>query len=177
METASLAVFRVWESFYVIVGSSAAALTGLQFVVMALIADSSRKASKLEIDTFGTPNVVHFGAVLLMSSILSAPWHRLSSAAVPIALFGITGALYTLTVLGRARRTMQYTPVLEDWIWHVIVPLVSYAATTVAAFLLSAHAETALFVIGGMSLLLLFTGIHNAWDTITFITLSERNES
>jgi hypothetical protein len=28
-----------WESFYVIVGSSSAALTGLQFVVIALVAD------------------------------------------------------------------------------------------------------------------------------------------
>jgi len=28
-----------WESFYVIVGSSGAALTGLQFVVMALVAE------------------------------------------------------------------------------------------------------------------------------------------
>ena len=34
----ALATLKEWESFYVIVGSSGAALTGLQFVVMALIA-------------------------------------------------------------------------------------------------------------------------------------------
>ena len=31
---------QAWESFYVIVGSSAGALTGLQFVVMTLIAQT-----------------------------------------------------------------------------------------------------------------------------------------
>ena len=49
-----------WESFYVIVGSSGAALTGLQFVMIALIADSQRRSSLAEINAFGTPTVVHF---------------------------------------------------------------------------------------------------------------------
>ena len=37
-----------WENFYVIVGSSAGALTGLQFVVIALIADARAARSMLE---------------------------------------------------------------------------------------------------------------------------------
>src|SRR5262245_38998679 len=69
-----MAPFAEWESFYVIVGSSAAALTGLQFVVLTLIADSAVGASAAEVAAFGTPTVVHFSAVLLMSAILSAPW-------------------------------------------------------------------------------------------------------
>ena len=44
-----------WESFYVILGSSAAALTGLQFVVMALVADMPRAGSMHDIATYGTP--------------------------------------------------------------------------------------------------------------------------
>lgn len=176
MDTGTIAAFRAWENFYVIVGSSAAALTGLQFVVMALVADSRRRASMREIDAFGTPNVLHFCAVLLVSAILSAPWHRLSSAAMPLALFGVVGALYSLTVLRRAKRTTQYTPVLEDWVFHVAAPLTSYTAMLVAAVMLPGHAETALFIMGGMSLLLLFTGIHNAWDTIIFIAVTQRNQ-
>jgi hypothetical protein len=46
-----------WESFYIIVGSSAGALTGLQFVVIALIADSKTPSSSPEIAAFGT----HYG--------------------------------------------------------------------------------------------------------------------
>ena len=55
-----------WESFYVIVGSSAAALTGLQFVVMALVAESRQQASSGTISAFGTPTIVHFCAALLL---------------------------------------------------------------------------------------------------------------
>ena len=59
-----------WESFYVIVGSSAAALTGLQFVVMTLIAQIRPGSSRGEsISAFGTPTVVHFGAALLQGGL------------------------------------------------------------------------------------------------------------
>ena len=52
-----------WQSFYVIVGSSAAALIGVQFVVMALIANRRTRATAEAIRAFATPNVVHLGAV------------------------------------------------------------------------------------------------------------------
>ena len=39
-EDAAAPLLAQWQNFYVIAGSSAGALTGLQFVVMALIADS-----------------------------------------------------------------------------------------------------------------------------------------
>jgi hypothetical protein len=60
-----------WDNFYVIVGSSAAALTGLQFVVIALGAEA-RAIRGQTIGAFGTPTIVHFCAVLLVSAILSA---------------------------------------------------------------------------------------------------------
>ena len=41
IEGSTVSALSRWENFYVIVGSSAGALTGLQFVVMALIAGSS----------------------------------------------------------------------------------------------------------------------------------------
>ena len=36
MEPTAVSLRAAWESFYVIIGSSAAALTGLQFVVIVL---------------------------------------------------------------------------------------------------------------------------------------------
>src|SRR6266550_3049938 len=80
MEEAGLLPLERWESFYVIVGSSAGALTGLQFVVIALIAEEEASASMLEVRAFGTPTVVHFCAVLFISAVLSAPWHTLAGA-------------------------------------------------------------------------------------------------
>src|SRR5439155_23212976 len=48
-----------WESFYVIVGSAAGALIGLQFVVMALIAERPQIASPEAGAAFATPTIVH----------------------------------------------------------------------------------------------------------------------
>jgi hypothetical protein len=64
--------FAAWKSFYVIVGSSAGALTGLMFLVIALLIDF-RRAEQL-LDAFATPTVAHFSSVLLLSAIMSAPW-------------------------------------------------------------------------------------------------------
>ena len=71
-----------WEHFYVIVGSSADALIGLQFVVITLIADTPiARADAQGGAAFSTSSVVHFGVVLFLSAIVSAPWGGLTPAA------------------------------------------------------------------------------------------------
>ena len=172
METAPSSL-AAWETFFFLVGSSGAALTGLQFVVIALISGSTRRATTREIQIFGTPNIVHFGAVLLISAILSAPWHGLSRLTFAIVISGVAGVLYTLITFLRARRLTTYRPVLEDWIWHVGLPMLTYGAIIVAALFLTGHAHQSLFVIGFAALLILFVGIHNAWDAVTYITLDQ----
>jgi hypothetical protein len=163
-----------WDNFYVIVGSSAAALTGLQFVVMAFVADSRvRSATSDTVGAFGTPTVVHFSAVLLASAILSAPWHSIENVAIAIGTCGFAGVVYGLIIVRRARRQTAYQTVLEDWIWYAILPLVANGGVTVAAVMLRPHVEGALFAIAASSLLLLFIGIHNAWDTVTYVAVEQ----
>ena len=172
MEEAARSPLVAWESFYVIVGSSGAALTGLQFVVMALIAESRRPSTGREISAFGTPTVIHFCAVLLVSAIVSAPWHSLSNVALALGACGFAGVAYGVIVIGRAGRQTGYQPVLEDWLWHAVLPLVAYALVLIAAILLTRHPQRPLFLIALAALLLLFIGIHNAWDTITYFAIS-----
>jgi len=162
-----------WESFYVIVGSSGAALTGLQFVVVALLVDVHRKGTSREIDTFATPTVMHFCAALLISAILSAPWPGPGGIVLTLAMTGVAGVGYAVLIAVRARRVAGYAPVFEDWLFHVLLPLAAYAIVAAAALLLPARPEPALFAIGGTALLLLFIGIHNAWDTVTYIAIGE----
>jgi hypothetical protein len=166
-----LTPLAAWAGFYVIVGSSAAALTGLQFVVMALIAGGRRRGSFSQIDAFGTPTIVHFCVTLLVSAILSAPWQRLSSVAVALGACGLFGVVYALVVLRRARSQTGYAPVLEDWIWHSALPLIAYAVLLAAAVAFARHPAPALFMIAAATFLLLFIGIHNAWDTVTYIAV------
>src|SRR6266550_2382712 len=120
--------FSAWENFYVIIGSSAAALTGLQFVVVVLGAEA--RSIGPEVGAFGTPTVVHFCAVLLMSAILSV-------------------------------------------LWHCAFPLIAYVTLLVAALALERDPPMCLLWIGATALLLLFIGIHNAWDAVTYIATQQ----
>jgi hypothetical protein len=165
--------FAGWENFYVIVGSSGAALTGLQFVVIALVVDVRRRSTLSEVDAFATPTIVHFCAVLLVSAVLSAPWSSPAGAMIMLGASGAAGAVYALLIGGRARRQTGYKPVLQDWIFHVVLPLVAYGLLFVAALMLRRHPHAALFSIAAMTLVLLFVGIHNAWDTVTFIATGD----
>jgi hypothetical protein len=140
-------------------------------VVIALIAESRRRSTLREIDAFGTPTIVHFCAVLLVSAILSAPWRALSNVSLALGACGTAGVVYLVAVMKRARRLTGYRAVLEDWLWHAVFPLVSYAVLLGAAVVLPRHPAPALFVIGATALLLLFIGIHNTWDTVTYVAI------
>ena len=164
-------VLAGWESFYVIVGSSGAALIGLQFVVIVLIAEARTKADPDTIGAFGTPTVIHFGAALLLSAIMSAPWGALQSIGDALTACGLVGLAVVTRAFVRARKQGGYKPVWEDWLWHMILPFVAYAVLFVSAILLSAHANGAMFAIATVAISLLFIGIHNAWDTVTYIAL------
>jgi hypothetical protein len=170
---ATLPLLVAWESFYVIVGSSGAALTGLQFVVMALVAETEMPNSAT-ISAFGTPTIVHFGAVLLISAILSAPWPSLWGPSLALGACGVTGVVYGAIVVRRAQRQTGYKPVLEDWLWHAVFPLVAYGVLLLAAVLLARYPISMLFTIGASALLLLFIGIHNSWDTVTYVAVERR---
>ena len=161
-----------WDSFYVIVGSSSAALTGLMFVVVTLLPEARRRAGDTSagLSAFATPTILHFCAALLVSAILTAPWSGLWQAGLAVWLTGLAGLIYCVVVTRRVRSSTAYKPVFEDWLWHVYLPLASYLTMVIAGFMLRDDAAGALFGVAASTLLLLFIGIHNAWDSVTYIT-------
>ena len=180
MIEAMVSPISTWQNFYVIIGSSAGALTGLMFVVMTLISGSRVQVhrSRMSVDAFGTPIVVHFCIALLIAAILSAPWQALWNVGLVLDLTGVGGVTYVIIVILRARRQAAYQPVLEDWLWYLVFPFISYLVLLISAILLPIYPEPALFGIGAVTVLLLFIGIHNAWDSVTYIAvdLSQREE-
>ncbi len=175
MQGAAVSSLTAWENFYVIIGSAAASLTGLMFVVITLISGTQVRRSSGTVAAFGTPTVVHFCVALLVAAILSAPWQALWNAGLLLGLTGLGGVTYVVIVVRRTRRQTDYQPVLEDWLWHVIFPLASYTALVGAALLLPSNPAPALVGSGAATVLLLFIGIHNAWDTVTYVTI-ERSQ-
>src|SRR5262245_26292552 len=160
MVSAIMSQFSEWDSFYVIVGSSAGGLIGLQFVVLTLIAERPVARMKEAGAAFATPNIVHFGAVLLVSALLRAPWRKIAVPATLWSLVGAAGVAYVLVVLRRMKTQGAYEPVIEDWLFHCALPLASYAILTLSAFAAFSHTRGALFAVGTAALLLLFIGIH-----------------
>ncbi len=157
-----------WDNFYVIVGSSAGALIGLQFVVMTLIADVPIKDAERAGRAFATPTIVHFGTVLLLSALLSVPWHTVAAAAAVWGLLGLIGLIYAAMVARRMRLQTAYTPEFEDWLFHLLLPFAAYATLAGSAYAVRSNPRGALFGVAAAALLLLFIGIHNSWDAVTY---------
>jgi hypothetical protein len=84
-------------------------------------------------------------------------------------LIGLGGIVYSFIVARRMRAQTAYRPVFEDWLFHVLLPLAAYAVLAGSAFAARSYTRPALFVVSGTVLLLLFVGIHNAWDTVTHL--------
>ena len=165
-----------WDSFYVIVGSSAGALIGLQFVVMTLIAERPAARAAEAGAGFGTPTIVHFSVVLLLSALLRAPWQTIDQVAYVCGAIGIGGVAYTVVVIRHIVRQTVYQPDFADWVYFVLLPLVGYSVLVISAFATRSYSTEALFGVGGAALLLLFTSIHNAWDSVAYHVVVQRAE-
>jgi hypothetical protein len=169
-----------WQNFYVIVGSSAGALIGLQFVVITLIARLPAGSSGEQAGAaFATPTIVHFAAVLLLAGTMSAPWPGIAPATVLWGVLGLSGVAYVAAVARRMHRQAAYKPEFEDWLCHALLPFVAYATLAVSAIAARSYLRGVLFAVGAAALLLLFIGIHNAWDAVTyhvFVQTPKRDE-
>ncbi|MBU5614180.1 hypothetical protein KOL99_14715 [Geomonas sp. Red51] len=164
-------LLSAWQSFYVMVGSAAAAVIAIQFVVITLIANLRRSVPSETLSAFATPTVVQLGSALLVSAIMSAPWPSLCSVGIVLALFGLAGLVYKATVIRRARSQTYYQPEREDWIWYALLPGIAYVTIAIAALLLWTYPCTALFATAAGALALLLIGLHNAWDTVIHIVV------
>src|SRR5256712_12896992 len=101
-----------WDSFYVIIGSSAAALTGLMFVVIALTGEVLATPAAIgTIRAFSTPTGGHFRAVLLLAALLTTPGHTVLTLSGSIRACGIARLRFTRWVVVQMRRQTEYTPI------------------------------------------------------------------
>jgi len=144
-------------------------LIGLQFVVITLIAETPviRDVERAS-SAFATPTIVHFASVLLLSAVISVPWHAIAGPAIVWGLLGLAGVIYVVIVARRVRVQTAYSPQFEDRLFYVLLPFLAYAVLILAAYMARSHARDALFVVRAAALLLLFVAIHNAWDSVTY---------
>ena len=92
----------------------------------------------------------------------------------PVSLLlitGLFGVAYVARIIHRQRRQTIYQPQIDDWIWYGVLPLFAYFTIAAGAIMLAIAPNAASFALAGATLLLIFIGIHNAWDIVTFIAL------
>ena len=166
-----------WGNFYVITGSAAAGLTGLTFVVIALASDA-KLANAHGLRVFVTPTIVHFCAVLALSAFVSVPGLSSFRLSVGFGAGGILGLVYVGAItVGMTGIASRYVPFREDWIWHVVLPAIAYGALLAMAPVASYRADQSLYGAAIIAMLLLFIGIHNAWDVAVWNTIKGSGDS
>jgi hypothetical protein len=171
----SMSPLEGWDNFYVILGSAAAALLGLTFVVIALIAE--RRANPAGMAGYITPTVVHFGTVLGLSCFVSMPHQHVMGLSIGCGSTALGLLIYTGAIASNVRRfSRTYLPVLEDWIWHVILPAAVYCVLLAMAFSLWREPRESMYGIAAALLLLLFIGIHNSWDVAVSVTVQNKKD-
>jgi len=168
MSESFLGQLHAWHEFYLLVGTSAAALTGLLFVVISIGPEIVATRSSGGVRAFVTPTIVHFAAVLVVSALMLMP-HVLPAIVAGLLLLGGLGALAYLLSTGAHKQWRIGKLDREDWICYIGLPLLSYLlviAAAAAIWLRSAHGTV---VLAAAMILLLVIGIRNAWDLVIWM--------
>jgi hypothetical protein len=135
---------------------------------MTLIHTRVRVTDPVVGHAFATPTIVHFCIALFLSALVRAPFQSMKSVAIIWGLVGLVGFFYCGLIHRRIRIQDSYEPEFEDWLFHVLLPLASYLTLVISAIggliRISQHALRR----RAAALVLLFVGIHNAWDAVTY---------
>jgi hypothetical protein len=164
---------EAWHDFYVIVGSSAAGLTGLMFVVVSLRTERAIARETTGLRTFVTPTVAYFTTVLVVAAVMTMPFMTATVLATMLGLGSLGELTYMISLRGHQRWRKSKLDRM-DWLFYVGLPILSYVLILAAAVGVWVRAEVGLGILGGTMILLLVIGIRNAWDLVVWMTQQPR---
>jgi lysylphosphatidylglycerol synthetase-like protein (DUF2156 family) len=159
-----------WENYYLMVGSSAAALIGLMFVVMTLTAGRDRAEVQRGKHLYTSPIVWNLGVIVLLSGAAMAPSvsNRLFGAvAGGLAILGAAAGIRSAA--GIVREPVAPGATGFDMFWYGVAPALVYLCLGAgAAGIFRGHAWAESAVAAALMALLLIS-IHGEWDLVTFL--------
>ncbi len=166
-------LLETWHEFYLLVGTAGLTLTGLLFVVASFGARTVADQAATGVRAFVSPNAVYFTAALVVGAVFLVP-------AVPrpvVGWFLCLGALGSLAYLASTRAHRQWRENqlgALDWIWFVGLPVLSYLLLLLSGVGLLLEADASMYGAAFSVMLLLVTGIRNAWDLVLWMAERER---
>ena len=162
-------MFEGWENYYLMVGSSAAALIGLMFVVMTLTAGRDPTEIERGKKVYSSPIVWHLAVVLVLSGAATAP-------VMPVRLFaGITICLGFLGIRLGVRSVIGISRFFNapdrsfDAIWYGVAPALVCVGLVAAGWAMFVGHRWAPAAVGADLMALLLVSIHAEWDLVTYL--------
>jgi hypothetical protein len=160
-----------WHEFYGLLGTAAAALVALLFVAASIGANIFTAESAGATRTFMSPVVFHYTNILFLSLIVLIPGQSRLSFGVTIAAAALGSLVYSIVTFLRVLRHSMAD--FADRIGYGSVPLITYSAGIVSAWLILNGFDAGLYVLATAALALLVVNIRNAWDLM--LSLARRN--
>jgi len=166
---------EAWHDFYLVVGTGAAALTGLLFVIVSLGPHVVAGQTRTGVRAFVSPIATHFTTVLIASSLMLVPELPLPFLGALLAAGGFGGLIYTAWTRVHQRWRNSELPYL-DWIWFIGLPVACFALILASGVAIAMSLAIGLYGIAGTALLLIVVGIRNAWDVVLWVAQQPRPE-
>ncbi len=159
------AALQGWQSFYQIVGESAATLTGLTFISVTLGVSQLTVETSPLVRTFTGRVLESFLSALVISALMCIPaqtCHVLSCELATIGVISLWRSLVLLLIVYHNRLRLRLKP--HHWLWHLSLPWVGSLCVLVSAIGLSRSWPSALDATAFGVLLLVLAGVNNAWE-------------
>ncbi|HVN01719.1 MAG TPA: hypothetical protein VMT68_16060 [Caulobacteraceae bacterium] len=160
-----------WENYFVLMGTAAASLIGLLFVVVTLTHGHERSHVLRGQALYMTPTAIHFGVVLSASAIVLTPKltvHVVAGLIGLAALWGEFKAVRSTLGILQLRRSDDPPHWTDLWCYGVGPALAYFALLGIAAAIWAA-APWSIDALVALLLALMLTALRNAWDLITWI--------
>ncbi len=163
-------MFEGWGEYYLLVGSAAAALIGLLFVVVTLTANHSRATVEQGARYYMSPIVFHLGGVVVISGAALMPGLERPTAAALFGGIALIGLAYSGWVAIGLRAGRQiHPPHWSDMWFYGAAPTVIYLALLVAAVAIALGYRCATIGPALATIAQLLVAIRNAWDLVTWL--------
>jgi hypothetical protein len=163
-------MFAGWENFYLMIGSAAAGLIGLLFVVATLTGGLGADKAAMGARVYLTPTVSHFAVVLAAAAITAAPHLTPWATGGLLAVAGLWGLGYSANVARMLHARQGPTaPHWTDFWCYGCFPGTLYLVQIAAAGALAMRVFWGQDALAAAMLALLLLTIRNAWDLVTAI--------
>jgi len=166
-----------WHDFYALIGTASATLVGLTFVTASIGAGFFSAGRKIGMQSFLSPTIVHFTAILIVCLIAIAPSGPGNSIGFLLFCVGLAGLGYCGWIWLRMITHGLFAMIdMADRLWYTLLPTAGYLLVAVAAIGMLLRIKLGPEVLALGVTLLLLAGLRNAWDMTVFI-IQQRHSS